>query len=75
MTQEQIENIFSYHKPFGDQAERYEVIRYKARCFAELLNDAVPDSPEKALAFRKLQECVMFANAAIAINEKEPVNG
>lgn len=75
MTQEQIKNTFTYHKPFGDQAERYEVIRHKARCFAELLADILPPSAEATLAFRKLQETVFYANAAIAINEKEPVNG
>jgi len=75
MTQEQIYNTFKYYKPFGNQPDRYETIRYKAKCFAEYLSDILPPSGESTIAFRKLQECVMFANAAIAINEKETVNG
>ena len=68
--------VFTYHKPFGSQGERYEAIRAKARELAELLRGATPESREKSLAFTSLQQSVMWANAAIAINEVEaPVTG
>ena len=65
-----IDNTFTYHKPFGDQQERYVAIREKAKELANLIESKTPNSREQSVAFTKLQECVMFANAAIAINEK-----
>ena len=44
----------------------------KAKEFAELLLKLTPTSGEKMLAFRHLQQAVMYANAAIAINETRP---
>ena len=70
---EEIESIFTYHKPFGTQGERYEKLREKAKELALLIVDLCPNSREKSLAVTKLQETIMFANASIAINEKEEV--
>jgi hypothetical protein len=64
-----INNTFKYHAPRGDQAQRYESIRTKAKDFAELIQAATPQSREQALALTNLQQAVMWANAAIAINE------
>ena len=64
-----IEELFTYHSPKGDQPERYQTLRDNAKEFALLIDEKCPDSPEKTTAIRKLQECVMFANASIAINE------
>jgi len=69
MTNEEINNWFSYHAPKGDQTERYTTLRDEACCFAYVLNDLVPDCADKTAAIRKLRECVMTANAAIACNE------
>lgn len=69
MTQQQIDNIFRYHSPRGDQPRRYQDIREAARIFATLIFSHTPSSAEQTTAIRKLQECVMFANAAIAIND------
>ena len=64
-----INNVFSYHAPKGDQAERYTVIREKAKEFANIIEDNCPDSREKSLALTNLQQSVMWSNASIAINE------
>ena len=71
MTQQQIENIFTYHPPFGTQQERYVKIRSMAKLFGNLLNELCPESREKSLAITRLQESVQMANASIAINEKQ----
>lgn len=71
LTKEHIDNIFTYHKPFGDQPSRYETIRESARAMANIINLSCPESREKSLAITNLQQCVMWANASIAINEKE----
>lgn len=70
MTKEQIENIFTYHAPVGNQSERYIKIREAAKEFAFLIDGACPESREKSLALTDLQKCVQWANASIAINEK-----
>jgi hypothetical protein len=72
LDQEQIDEIFCYHRPFGSQPARYVEIRTAARAFAMLLDRNCPNSREKSLAITSLQQAVMWANAAIAINETEP---
>lgn len=64
-----IENNFTYHAPNPDQIERYGILRFDAKELAEQIRDLCPDSRERSLAFTKLEECVMWANAAIARNE------
>lgn len=71
MTAEKIENTFTYHKPFGSQPERYEMIRAAAKGIAKIISTTCPDSREKSLAITNLQQAVMWANASIAINEVE----
>jgi hypothetical protein len=74
MTNEQISNTFTHHSPFGDQAQRYERIRAKARELATEFQACIPPSREASLAFTNLQQAVMWANASIAINEKPEAN-
>ena len=64
-----IENNFTYHTPKGDQQMRYQSIREIAKGLAMFIDDHCPDSREKSLAMTKLEEAVMWANAAIARNE------
>lgn len=72
MTKDQIDNIFTYHAPFGTQQARYVAIRDKAKELALLINEACPESREKSLSLTNLQQSVQMANASIAINEKAP---
>ena len=51
-----LDNVYTYHAPKGDQSERYESIRAKARELAELIEECCPDSREKSLANTKLEE-------------------
>ena len=69
MKNSEIENNYTYHAPKEGQPERYERIRYKAKMLAAYINENCPDSREKSLAFTKLEEAVMWANASIARNE------
>lgn len=64
-----IENIFTYHAPKGDQAERYQKLREGGKTLALLIEELTPDSREKSIALTKIQEAIQMANAAIAINE------
>lgn len=64
-----IENKFTYHPPKGDQVERYQLIRDAAKGMAYLVLENTPPSREQSLFLTKLEEAVMWANAAIARNE------
>lgn len=68
-TWEQLINRFSSHAPKGDQASRYERIRYAMLKVATLCVDLTPCSPEQTRALNALDEAVMLFNAAIARNE------
>ncbi len=69
--EERLENEFTYHPPFGDQPERYKMIRDKAKEMARLIMELCPNSRERSLAMTALEDCVMRANRAIALNERE----
>lgn len=64
-----IQNNFMYHTPQDDQAERYSLLRMLALDFAKAMIQNAPDSRELSLALTKLEETVMWVNAAIARNE------
>ena len=66
-----IENRFTYHapKPELNQIERYAAIRDDGRAMALHILEECPASRERSLALTKLEEVVMWANAAIARNE------
>ena len=42
----------------------------KIKTVAEFIDSAAPDSPEKTLAFRKMQEAAMYSGRAISQKEK-----
>ena len=64
-----IEKAFTYHPPKDDQTGRYIVIRGKAKELASMVDELCPESRERSLAFTKIDEAVMWANASIARNE------
>lgn len=63
-----IENNFKYHKPQEGQPEKYERLREEAKELAYSIDTLCPNSREKSLAMTKLEESIMWANAAIARN-------
>ena len=64
-----IKNNFTYHPPTEGQINKYQGLREYGLQLAEIINLICPDSREKSLALTKLEEAVMWANAAIARNE------
>jgi hypothetical protein len=66
-----VDVAFSYHPPTDDQIRRYAKIRLEARNVALAITDLVPPSLERDIAFARLREAVMWANAAIACNEPD----
>jgi len=68
ITEQNVDKIFSYHAPDDDKIAKYATIRSEARHFAKTLLDTVPECADRSVALRKLRECVMDANAAIALD-------
>ncbi len=64
---EKVDDLFSYHKPESTQPEQYEAIRAAAKAFAYIVIANTPASADQTVAIRKLRECVMVANASIAL--------
>lgn len=63
----EIERMFTYHPPSGNQPERYGEIRDAAKVLAKVILKNTPGSADQTAAIRKLREAVMTANAAIAL--------
>jgi hypothetical protein len=75
----ELKNRFTYHAPTPGQPEIYQSIREGARELATHIDGLAPDSREKSLAIKALEEAVMWANAAIARHpadeDGEPIPG
>lgn len=65
---------FRHHPPFGTQTARYESIRAKAKELAAEILGSCPHSRERSVALTELETAVMWANAAIARNERPPTH-
>lgn len=67
MNDNALENRFTYHPVRSeDQAKTYERIRAAGKEFARIVNELAPERPEKGTAIDKIDEAVMWANAAIS---------
>ena len=69
-----LQKRFTYHPPVGDQVERYTKLRSLGLSMALLINELCPESREKSLALTKLEEVVMWANAAVAREDPPKVD-
>lgn len=66
---EDLDNLFTYHAPKGDQAERYAKISAAAKEFAKVVLENTPGCPDQTVAIRKIMDARMSANMTIALNE------
>lgn len=69
VTDKDINEWFIYHSPVGNQPQRYVALRNKAGELATMIWLLTPSGADQDAAIRKLRECVMTANAAIALEE------
>ena len=69
MDDNELKNRFTYHAPKPGQPEKYQDIRSLGYDLASLILETCPESREQALALTKIEEAVMWANAAIARRE------
>lgn len=65
-THEDLVTRFAYHRPTNGKVKRHEDARFACFQAAMKLNELLPEGREKALVLTKLEEAMMWANAAIA---------
>ena len=69
LSHEQVDDIFTFHPPASEAvASAHDNVRLTIRNAAHEILNLTPVCPEQTTAIRKLQEAMMHANAAIAIN-------
>lgn len=61
-----LDHIFKYHPPVEFDVQSYERIRDAGKAFAEVIVAETPYSADQTTAIRKVEEAVMWANAARA---------
>jgi hypothetical protein len=66
ISQEDIDNRFTYHPPPPGLVDRFVQIRAEARQLAITIVQQTPESREQSLALTNLEQAVMWANAALA---------
>lgn len=66
--QEDIENRFKYHAPTEEAKLLHEGVRDSIKGVAMMVMEMLPECREKSLALTKLEEAMLWANAAIARN-------
>jgi len=67
ITKDHLENRFAYHKPPNEAvASLHQAVRDVCLATALAILRATPPGREQALAITKLEEAMMWANAAIA---------
>lgn len=67
---DEIDAVFTYHAPHGDQVDRYQQIREGAKRLAELIFAFCPESRERLLALTSVQQAAMWGISAISIYER-----
>lgn len=67
----QLEESFTYHAPDANQVIKYEKLRKGAKELAYLIGQLCPDGRCKSLAMTKIEEAIMWANKAVAHEEKD----
>jgi len=65
-----LENRFAYHPADAPTGEQHDHVRQICLSAALDFNDRVPEGREKSLAITRLEEAMMWANAAIARQPK-----
>lgn len=61
-----LERRFAYHKPTEEKALDHTHVRNNLANTAAILNNVLPNVPEREIALMKLEECMFWSNAAIA---------
>lgn len=67
-----IDHLFAYHSPKGDQPAQYEAIRAAGRHFARIVLANTTEGEDQDTAIRHIRDAVMTSNASIALELPAP---
>lgn len=68
-----LEHRFAFHAaPTEEKRNLHTSMRQACYEVARTIDEKAPDGREKSLAITKLEEAMMWANAAVARSQKEP---
>lgn len=70
MDSAELNRRFSHHTPDKERVTKHETVRGMLTQVAAGLDTLVPEGREKSLALTKIEECMFWANAAIARDGK-----
>ncbi len=70
VTKDNIDDVFTYHAPVGDQPTRYANIRTACKAAALAILENTEMGGDQQAAIRHIREAQMTANASIATNNK-----
>lgn len=59
------ESTFQYLKPTDEQVEQMQVLRDATAIYVAVLEQNLPDGPDKTYAIRKAREVGMWANVSV----------
>lgn len=62
----ELQRRFEYHAPDARKAAKHQLLRGLFMDTASVIEEQCPEGREKSLAITKLEESLMWANAAIA---------
>lgn len=74
MTDEELEEIFTYQNPSNIDPKRFQEIRNEAKNLAYAINKNGGWTKDKEMAIKKLRECIFYAIASIIFEHKEKSN-
>lgn len=63
------ESTFEYLKPTDIQLEDMNVLRHQTKEYSRVLEENLPDGPDKTYILRKLRELAMWINVSITRKE------
>lgn len=69
-----LEKLFQYYPPQGNQQERYNKINAAALAFATVIQENTEECAEQTLAIRDVQRARMMGNAAVALGDASVAN-
>lgn len=68
---ETLDKWFAHHAPSNDEIIlAHETIRMRFRQLAQVLNDLLPEVPDKTVALRALRDAMYHANACVAVEQR-----
>lgn len=63
-----VEDLFAHHNLTEEKTEKCSMLRSKATELAKIIDSDVPCGKQKAIAFEKLEEAIMWACKGISMS-------